>query len=123
MVKKWKKMKITTKNEKKWGTMKKNEKNEKMKKNEEWTACNWKYIPISQWNTFEDSPYSHISVSQAYYILSKESLLWRWIWKNKWTHAFKCNHASHINKIRDTAIELGSRDSFQDMEFCPKQQR
>ena len=35
---------------------------------------------------------------------------------------FKCNHASHINKIRDTAIELGSRDSFQDLEFCPKQQ-
>ena len=34
---------------------------------------------------------------------------------------FKCNHASQ-NKIRDTAIELGSRDSFQDLEFCPKQQ-
>ena len=25
---------------------------------------------------------------------------------------FKWNLASHINKIRDTAIELGSRDSF-----------
>ena len=34
---------------------------------------------------------------------------------------FKCNHASH-NKIRDTVIELGSRDSFQDLEFRPKQQ-
>ena len=35
---------------------------------------------------------------------------------------FKCNHPSHINSIRDTAIELGSRDSFQDLEFRPKQQ-
>ena len=35
---------------------------------------------------------------------------------------FKCNHASHINKIRDTAIELGSRDSFRDLKFRPKQQ-
>ena len=30
--------------------------------------------------------------------------------------------SSHINKTRDTAIELGSRDSFQDLEFIPKQQ-
>ena len=30
---------------------------------------------------------------------------------------FKCNLASHIDKIRDTAIELGSRDSFQDLEL------
>ena len=29
---------------------------------------------------------------------------------------FKCNHVSHIKKIRDTAIALGSRDSFQDLE-------
>ena len=35
---------------------------------------------------------------------------------------FKPNLASHINKIRDTAIELGSRDSCQDLEFRPKQQ-
>ena len=35
---------------------------------------------------------------------------------------FKCNHASHINKIRDTAIELGSRESFQDLKFRSKQQ-
>ena len=35
---------------------------------------------------------------------------------------FKPNLASHINKIRDTAIELGSRDSSQDLEFRPKQQ-
>ena len=34
---------------------------------------------------------------------------------------FKCNHASHINKIRDIAIELYSRDFFQDLEFCTKQ--
>ena len=33
---------------------------------------------------------------------------------------FKCNLASHIN--RDTAIELGSRDPFQDLKFSPKQQ-
>ena len=25
---------------------------------------------------------------------------------------FKCNLASHINKIRDTAIELGSKNYF-----------
>ena len=31
------------------------------------------YIPVSQWHSFHDSPYSHFSVSQAYYILSKES--------------------------------------------------
>ena len=30
---------------------------------------------------------------------------------------FKWNLASHINKIRDGAIELGSRDLFQDLEF------
>ena len=35
---------------------------------------------------------------------------------------FKCNLASHINKIRDTDIELGSRDPFQDLKFSPKQQ-
>ena len=35
---------------------------------------------------------------------------------------FKSDLASHINKIRDTAIELGSRDPFQDLEFSPKQQ-
>ena len=29
---------------------------------------------------------------------------------------------SYINKIRDTAIELGSRDPFHDLEFSPKQQ-
>ena len=29
---------------------------------------------------------------------------------------------SHMNKIRDTAAELGSRDSFQDVEFRLKQQ-
>ena len=29
---------------------------------------------------------------------------------------------SHINKIRDTAAELGSKDSFQDPEFRLKQQ-
>ena len=34
---------------------------------------------------------------------------------------FKCNHASH-NKIRDTAIELSSRGSFQDLELRPKEQ-
>ena len=34
----------------------------------------------------------------------------------------KCNLASNIIKIRDIAIELGSRDSFQDLEFHPKQQ-
>ena len=33
---------------------------------------------------------------------------------------FKYNHASHINKIRDTAIELGSRDSFLELDFCAK---
>ena len=40
---------------------------------------------------------------------------------NKLSH-LKCILPSHINKIRDTAIELGSRDSFQDLEFHPKQQ-
>ena len=35
---------------------------------------------------------------------------------------FKCNLASHINKIRATAIKLDSRDSFQDLKFWPKQQ-
>ena len=30
--------------------------------------------------------------------------------------------SSHINKIRDTVIKLGSRDSFQDLEFRPEQQ-
>ena len=35
---------------------------------------------------------------------------------------FKCNLASHINKILDSAIELGLRNSFQDLEFHPKQQ-
>ena len=35
---------------------------------------------------------------------------------------FKCNPASHINKIRDTPIELGSRDSFRDLKFRPEQQ-
>ena len=34
---------------------------------------------------------------------------------------FKCDHTSHINKIRDTAIELGWIDSYQDLEFHPKQ--
>ena len=33
---------------------------------------------------------------------------------------FKCNLAFHISKIRDAAIELGSADSFQDLEFHPK---
>ena len=34
------------------------------------------YIPVSQWHSFDDSPYSHLSVShQAYYILPKESTL------------------------------------------------
>ena len=36
----------------------------------------------------EDSPYSHTSVSLAYYILSKKSFLWRWVWQNKWTRIF-----------------------------------
>ena len=35
---------------------------------------------------------------------------------------FKCNVAFHISKIRDTAIELGSRGSFQELEFRPMQQ-
>ena len=35
---------------------------------------------------------------------------------------FKCNLASHINKIRGTAIELGLRGPFQDLELSPKQQ-
>ena len=34
----------------------------------------------------------------------------------------KCNLASHINKILDSAIELGLRNSFQDLEFHLKQQ-
>ena len=34
---------------------------------------------------------------------------------------FKCILPSHINKIRDTTIELGSRDPLQDLEFSPKQ--
>ena len=33
------------------------------------------YIRISQYHTFEDSPYFYISVSQAYYMLLKEILL------------------------------------------------
>ena len=35
---------------------------------------------------------------------------------------FKCNYASNINKIRDSAIELSSGDSFQDLEIRHKQQ-
>ena len=31
---------------------------------------------------------------------------------------FKSNYASHINKIRDSPTELGSRDSPRDLEFC-----
>ena len=31
---------------------------------------------------------------------------------------FKCNHASHINKIRDAAFELGSRGSFRTWNFA-----
>ena len=33
---------------------------------------------------------------------------------------FKCNLASHIDKIGDTAIELGSGNLFQDLKFSPK---
>ena len=37
--------------------------------------------------------------------------------------SFICNSASHINRIRDNAIELGVEKLFsQDQEFCPKQQ-
>ena len=32
---------------------------------------------------------------------------------------FKCNLAFHMNKIRDIAIELCSRDPFQDQDFSP----
>ena len=46
----------------------------------------------------EDSPYFHIGVSQAYYILSKECLLWRWIWQNNWTLNFYIQPSiPHIN--------------------------
>ena len=38
---------------------------------------NWDYIPISQWHTFEDSTYFHISAPHVYYILLKEILLWQ----------------------------------------------
>ena len=37
--------------------------------------------------------------------------------------SFICNSASHINRIRDNANELGVEKLFlQDQEFCPKQQ-
>ena len=32
---------------------------------------------------------------------------------------FKCNLASHINKIRYSAIKLSSKDSFLEPEFPP----
>ena len=35
---------------------------------------------------------------------------------------FKFNLTSNINKIRDNAIDVGSRDPFQDLEYSPKQQ-
>ena len=37
--------------------------------------------------------------------------------------SFICNSVSHINRIRDNAIELGVEKLFpQDQKFCPKQQ-
>ena len=42
------------------------------------------------------SLFSFRCFSGILHVLSKESLLWRRIWKNKWTYyAFKCNHTSH----------------------------
>ena len=37
--------------------------------------------------------------------------------------SFKCNLATHISKIRDTVIELDSRELFHNLEFNPKQHR
>ena len=81
----------------------------------------WYGLPISQWHTFEDSPYSHIYKCFSGYCQRKAFYEGEYQKTNELTY-FKCNHAPHINKIRDTATELGSGDPFQVLEFCSKQQ-
>ena len=62
------------------------------------------YIPISWWHTPEDSPYSLRNVFQAIYKDEYDRI-------NQLSH-FKCSFASGINKLRDTAFELGSKYTF-----------
>ena len=62
------------------------------------------FIPILWWHTFEDSPYSLRNVFQAFYKNEYDRI-------NELSY-FKCSLASRINKLRDTAIELGSKCTF-----------
>ena len=55
-------------------------------------------------NTFEDSPYSPRNVFQAFYKNKYDRI-------NKLSY-FKCSLPSRINKLRDIAIELGSKCTF-----------
>ena len=61
-------------------------------------------FPILWWHTFEDSPYSLRNVFQAFYKNEYDRI-------NELSY-FKCSLASRINKLRDTAIELGSKYTF-----------
>ena len=72
-------------------------------------------------NTLEDSPYSLYkskSVYQAYYNCQRKD----WYDKMNGLSNCKCSLAPHINKISCNAIELGSINPFQDLEFHARQQ-
>ena len=74
---------------------------------------NWDYIPISQQNLFEDSPDSHISVYQPYIIVKGKID----IWQQMNSKNFKCNLASHINKIDILLLNQVQETLFRTQNF------